>query len=147
MVGGVEAAATERPLRIVLVEDNPDDAEITCRAAQRAVRCDVQVIPDGAAAVAALAPTGGPPALAADLILLDLGLPGHSGIEVLRQLRLGSAHRRTPVIVLTTVADDDEAILECYAHGANSFLAKPATDARFAEALALLAPARELPRG
>ena len=142
MVGGLEAAAAERPLRIVLVEDNPDDAEITRRAAKRAVRCDVEVITDGAAAVAALAPVAGPPAHAPDLILLDLGLPGRSGIEVLRELRTVPALQRTPVIVLTGVGEDEEAILECYSHGANSFLVKPATDAGFAEALALLARRR-----
>lgn len=138
MAGGPEGRAAFRPLRIVLVEDNPDDADITRRAVARVLPCEVHVIGDGGAAVRALAPADGRPAFRPDLILLDLGLPVRSGVDVLRTLRATPALERTPIVILTTVADDDESILECYTLGANSFLAKPATDGRFAETLQLL---------
>jgi CheY-like chemotaxis protein len=121
----------------VIVEDNPVDAEITRRAAKSVVACEVEVIPDGETAVARLVRERPPDRHLPDLILLDLHLPAMSGIDVLRQLRGDGAYRATPVIVLTT-SDDDEQILECYARGASSFLAKPATHDGFAEALHVL---------
>jgi two-component system, response regulator len=127
-----------RPLKILLVEDNIDHVVITRQAVASILPCEVEVVQDGAKAMARLADTtstrGRP-----DLILLDLHLPGMSGIEVLRALRSDRSYNGTPVIVLTAAGDDEHAILECYAAGANSFLPKPATDKRFAEALKLLA--------
>jgi len=131
----------DRPLRILLVEDNPDDAEITRFAAERTVSAQVTWISDGASALRALEGdllhAGDRP----DVILLDMRLPGADGLEILRHVRQLSAYRETPVIVLTTVGDDEATILDCYESGANSFLAKPATSQRFAEALKVLAGA------
>ncbi len=135
----------ERPLRILLVEDNPDDAEITRRAVARALPCEVEVIDDGAAAVARLSGAGeGERNRTAtlpkpDLILLDLGLPAMGGLEVLRRIRSDPAFERTPVMVLTSERDDDRTISNAYAWGSNSYFAKPATRAGFAEALRILA--------
>jgi len=131
----VTAAGLGAPaLRILLVEDNPDDAEITRLAAGRTLPCRVEVITDGVAAIQALRGEDPP-----DVILLDLRLPGASGLDVLRHVRSRTAYRGTPVIMLTTVGDDEDAIVACYAAGASSFLQKPATDARFADALRVLA--------
>ena len=131
----------DRPLSILLVEDNLDHVVITRQAVTSILPCEVAVVGDGAKAVerlAGLADAGRRP----DLILLDLHLPAMNGIEVLRWLRAEPAYRTTPVIILTAAGDDERLILDCYASGANSFLPKPATDRRFAEALQLLAPAR-----
>jgi CheY-like chemotaxis protein len=130
--------AADRPLRVLLVEDNPDDAEITRLVAERTVPCRVDVITDGVSAVQALRGEASAEHPPPDVILLDLRLPGASGLDVLRHVRRQPAYRRTPVIVLTTVGDVEETIVACYAAGANSFLQKPATSARFAEALRVL---------
>ena len=127
-----------RPLKILLVEDNLDHVVITRQAVTSILPCEVEVVNDGAKAVTRLADmlaTGGRP----DLILLDLHLPSLNGIDVLRWLRNERVYDGTPVIVLTAAGDDEALILDCYASGANSFLPKPATDKRFAEALRVLA--------
>jgi CheY-like chemotaxis protein len=138
MVGGPQPSPG-RSLKILLVEDNPDDAEITRLAAQRTLRCQVEVIADGAVARRELSRRARVQDLRPDVVLLDLRLPRVSGLDLLRHIRCEAAYGQTPVIVLTTVGDDDETILACYTSGANSFLQKPATDARFAEALSVLA--------
>lgn len=127
-----------RPLKILLVEDNLDHVVITRQAVASILPCEVEVVNDGAKAVerlAALATAANIP----DLILLDLHLPAMNGVEVLRWIRKESAYHVTPVIVLTAAGEDEALILECYASGANSFLPKPATDKRFADALRVLA--------
>ena len=127
-----------RPLMILLVEDNLDHVVITRQAVASILPCEVEVVNDGKKAVERLA------ALATgcdvpDLVLLDLHLPAMNGVEVLRWMRTEPAYAVTPVIVLTAAGDDEALILDCYASGANSFLPKPATDKRFAEALRVLA--------
>jgi CheY-like chemotaxis protein len=128
-----------RPLKILLVEDNLDHVVITRQAVTSILPCEVEVVNDGAKAVerltAAVAARRGRP----DLILLDLHLPLLNGIDVLRWVRRQSDYDSTPIIVLTAAGDDEALILDCYASGANSFLPKPATDKRFAEALRVLA--------
>jgi two-component system, response regulator len=127
-----------RPLRILLVEDNLDHVVITRQAVAAILPCEVEVVCDGAKAAARLAETASARARP-DLILLDLHLPSLSGIEILRRVRSDPSYAGTPIIVLTAAGDDEELILDCYASGANSFLSKPATDKRFAEALQVLA--------
>lgn len=130
-----------RPLRILLVEDNLDHVVITRQAVTSILPCEVEVVNDGAKAVERLA-EGTATRPRPDLILLDLHLPILNGIDVLRWVRSQPAYHATPVIVLTAAGDDEKLILECYASGANSFLPKPATDRRFAEALEILAAHR-----
>jgi CheY-like chemotaxis protein len=130
-----------RPLRILLVEDNLDHVVITRQAVTSILPCEVDVVNDGGKAVEWLTET---PAVRSrpDLILLDLHLPVMNGIDVLRWVRGQPAYHGIPVIVLTAAGEDEALILDCYASGANSFLPKPATDKRFAEALRVLADAR-----
>ncbi|MEB2285073.1 MAG: hypothetical protein B6D46_10050 [Polyangiaceae bacterium UTPRO1] len=129
-----------RPLTILLVEDNFDHVVITRQAVTAIVPCEIEVVSDGRQAVERLAksPQAQP---RPDLILLDLHLPVMNGIDVLRWVRRDPAFHGTPVIVLTAAGEDEALILECYTSGANSFLPKPATDQRFAEALRVLAGA------
>ena len=133
-----------RPLKILLVEDNLDHVVITRQAVTSILPCEVEVVNDGAKAVERLTETS-PARCRPDLILLDLHLPSMNGIDVLRWLRQVPAYDGTPVIVLTAAGDDEALILDCYASGANSFLPKPATDQRFAEALRVLAGNRRSP--
>jgi CheY-like chemotaxis protein len=127
-----------RPLKILLVEDNFDHVVITRQAVASILPCEVEVVNDGAKAVEWLRKTAAVRSRP-DLILLDLHLPVMNGIDVLRWVRQQPAYHGTPVIVLTAAGDDEPLLLECYRAGANSFLPKPATDKRFAEALRVLA--------
>lgn len=139
-----------RPLVILLVEDNLDHVVITRQAVTSILPCEVEVVNDGGKAVERLTRSATPGGCTAerrdpDLILLDLHLPVMNGIDVLRWIRRQPDYHGTPVIVLTAAGDDEALILECYASGANSFLPKPATDKRFAEALRVLAGSHRLP--
>lgn len=132
MLGGPSS-----PRKILLVEDNLDHVVITRQAVASILPCEVEVVRDGAAALARLTDAS-PGRARPDLILLDLHLPSMSGIDVLRRVRSDPTYAATPIIVLTAAGEDEELILDCYASGANSFLPKPATDKRFAEALRVL---------
>lgn len=131
-----------RPLKILLVEDNLDHVVITRQAVASILPCEVEVVNDGGKAVERLSSAT---RSAPDLILLDLHLPVMNGIDVLRWIRGQPGYHGTPIIVLTAAGDDEALILDCYASGANSFLPKPATDKRFAEALQVLAGSQRLP--
>jgi len=113
---------------ILLVEDNPNDLELTLIAlAKSQLANEVVVVRDGAEALDYLHRRGefaertvGNPAV----ILLDLKLPKRSGLEVLRWVRSQQALDTTPVVVLTSSGEDED-IQKAYALGANSYLQKP----------------------
>lgn len=114
---------------ILLVEDNPDDAELVRHAFEKVGVGNLLVnLSDGDAAVDFLSGAG----LYGDryrhplpaLILLDLKLPRRSGFEVLRFIRGQEATQHTPVVVLTS-SNQQEDIRRAYADGANSYLVKP----------------------
>jgi two-component system response regulator len=128
-----------RLLEILLVEDNLDHVVITRQAVTSILPCEVHVVNDGGKAVEWLASALEGKRSRPDLVLLDLHLPVKSGVDVLRWIRAQPTFRAIPVIVLTAAGDDEKLILDCYGAGANSFLPKPATDKRFAEALRVLA--------
>ena len=124
---------------ILLVEDSPEDFEITVRAFRKTnianpiFRCvDGEDALDylyqrGAYAAPALAPR---PAI----ILLDLNLPGTDGREVLAEIKQVDHLKDIPVVVLTTSADEVD-IENCYRAGANSFVQKPVDLAGFITAI------------
>jgi two-component system response regulator len=121
---------------IVLIEDNPEDAELTLRALRRANLVNpVRVLEDGAAALDFLLGRGtdpnGPGTPRPRLVLLDLKLPKLTGIEVLRKLRAEERTRTLPVVVLTSSAEDSD-IRECYSLGVNSYIVKPVDFEKFA---------------
>jgi two-component system response regulator len=108
---------------ILLVEDNPDDVELTLRALRRGeVRCRVDVATDGAAAVDYLLGSSG--GVLPAFVLLDLKLPKLSGHEVLERIRRDPRTRLLPVVVLTSSREAED-LERCYALGANSYVRKP----------------------
>jgi two-component system response regulator len=124
---------------ILLIEDNPDDEELTVMALRDVgVVNEIMVAHDGAEALELLTPrseTGEDRArLLPDLVLLDLRLPKVSGLEVLRQLRAQPRTRLLPVVVLTTSRLEED-IVASYELGANSFVRKPVDFDRFTEAV------------
>jgi CheY-like chemotaxis protein len=113
---------------ILLVEDDPDHAELARDALSDAGLCNPIVTVDTAArALDYLMARGEFQARGNGgvcVILLDLRLPDGSGFDVLRAVRDHPAHRSTPVVVLTTSANSPD-VQQAYALGANSYLVKP----------------------
>ncbi|MFZ2267473.1 MAG: response regulator [Azonexus sp.] len=128
-------------LQILLVEDNPADAELTMDALRGSGLVNrVQWVKDGAEALDVL--FGQAAASAAEshrlrLIMLDLRLPRVDGIEVLRAVRADERTRRLPVVVLTSSREEID-IVRAYELGANSYLVKPVESEAFIKAVAEL---------
>jgi CheY-like chemotaxis protein len=130
------------PLEILLVEDNPHDAELTVRALKkRNLANHLTWVKDGAEALDYLfGPGADEPGIvnpAPKLILLDLKLPKVDGLEVLRRLKADDRTRGIPVVVLTSSAEQRD-VIESYQLGANSYIVKPVGFENFAEAVAQL---------
>jgi two-component system, response regulator len=115
-------------LEILLVEDNPEDAEMTIRALRKGNLANrMHWVKDGAEALdflfcsAAYAhrQAGEPP----KLVLLDIKMPKIDGIEVLRRVK-GSEMRTIPVVVMTS-SSEERHVLESYRLGADSYIVKP----------------------
>jgi CheY-like chemotaxis protein len=123
---------------ILLVEDNPDDAELATRAFQRSgIKNEIARARDGVEALDYLFGTGPhadqPPA-PPDLVLLDLKLPRLDGLEVLRRLRASDRTRHLPVVILTS-SEQERDIVQSYDLGANSYVRKPVDYGEFTEAV------------
>ena len=123
---------------ILLVEDNPNDVELTLRAFRKSkVLNEIRVVCDGVEALDYLFSAGTfagrDPSAAPELVLLDLKLPKIDGLEVLRRMRADERTRRTPVVVLTSSGEERD-IVSSYDLGANSFVRKPVDFGEFLEA-------------
>ncbi len=128
-----------RDLRpILLVEDNPKDAELTLAALARCQLInDVTHVRDGVEALDYLrtegayadANHGGPV-----VVLLDLKLPKLNGLEVLEQIRSDAAISSTPVVMLTSSREEQD-LVRSYALGVNAFVVKPVDFKEFFEAI------------
>ena len=127
----------DQELRILLVEDNPADAELTMDALRECHLVNqVQWVKDGAEALDVLF---GSIASAAEsrrlkLVLLDLRLPRVDGLEVLRRVRADERTRRLPVVVLTSSHEEID-VVRAYDLGANSYLVKPVESEAFMKAV------------
>ena len=124
---------------ILLIEDNPDDVELTLHAFQKNhMANEIVVATDGAEGLDYLFGTGKYAGRDAEespaLILLDLQLPKIGGLEVLRRVREDERTKRIPVVILTT-SDEEEDIVNGYNGGANSYLRKPVDFAEFMNAV------------
>lgn len=127
---------------ILLVEDNPQDEMLTLRALRRANLANrVDVVRDGQQALDYLFQQGeftlrdGPELPA--VVLLDIGLPRLSGLEVLEQLRADARTALLPIVILTS-SDEEQDRLKSYERRANSFVRKPIDFSEFAETVARL---------
>jgi CheY-like chemotaxis protein len=125
-------------VKILLVEDNPDDVLITQRAlAKSRVANELHVVRDGQEALEFLFAPGDDAVTRPDLILLDLNLPRVNGIEVLEQIRQSEDLAVIPVIMLTA-SDREEDIVRSYRLGSNTYIQKPVEFAKFLHALEVL---------
>lgn len=127
---------------ILLVEDNPRDAELTVRALKkRNLANPLHIVEDGAQALDFLFCNGAyanrercrPP----KVIFLDLKLPKVSGLEVLRTIKSDEQTRTIPVVVVTSSREDPD-VAEAYALGANSYVVKPVDFDAFVDAMSNL---------
>ena len=120
---------------ILLVEDNPNDVELTKRALKKANVCnEMVVVSDGVEALDYLLGDGSAMRELPVVVLLDLNLPRIDGLEVLRRLRSNEKTRRLPVVVLTSSNLDDD-VNTSYDLGANSYIRKPVRFSEFTEAV------------
>ena len=127
---------------ILLVEDNPDDEELTLRALRKNnIANQVIVAHDGVEALDYLHGTG--PHLGRDtsyqpqVMLLDLNLPRIDGLDVLRRIRAHQATKYLPTVVLTS-SKHDEDVIRSYSLGANGYVRKPVDFSEFLEAVKYL---------
>ncbi len=124
---------------ILLVEDNPDDEELTIEALQEHhLINDIIVARDGAEALDYLFCTGHytgrNPSQLPTVVLLDLKLPKVNGLEVLKQIRAHDTTRLLPVVIMTSSKEEKD-IVESYSLGANSYVRKPVDFDEFSEAV------------
>ncbi len=113
------------PVNILLVEDNPNDVEITVRALKKGqVRNELTVARDGQEALDILFDVKNGNVPKPGLILLDLNLPKVNGHEVLEKIKADPKLRRIPVIVLTASTREED-IVRTYDLGVNTFISKP----------------------
>jgi CheY-like chemotaxis protein len=129
-------------VEILLVEDNPTDAELTIEALREANLANHLIwVKDGAEALD-FAFTRGPyadrpPNSVPKVILLDLRLPKVDGIEVLQRLKADERTRQIPVVVLTSSKEDRD-VIQSYQQGVNSFVSKPVGFEEFARVVSQL---------
>lgn len=126
-------------VEILLVEDNPEDAEITLRAFQKYNLANkVHVVRDGEEALECLFGTGryAEPLLHEKprLILLDLKLPKVDGLEVLQQCKSDPRTKDIPVVILTSSREECD-VVQSYSLGVNSYIVKPVDFSHFTEAV------------
>lgn len=124
---------------ILLVEDNPDDVDLTLRALKRNnIANKVDVVTDGAEALEYFFCTGEydgrDTSVELAVILLDLGLPKVGGLEVLRRIRADEKTNLLPVVILTSSKEEQDRI-SGYKLGANSYIQKPVDFDKFTEAV------------
>jgi two-component system response regulator len=115
--------------RILLIEDNRDDVELTLHVfRENGLAQEVAVVRDGAEALDYLFAAGSHAdrdiGVRPEVVLLDLGLPKIGGLEVLRRMRGDERTKWIPVVILTT-SDDEDDIANGYDLGANSYIRKP----------------------
>lgn len=124
---------------ILLVEDNPNDAELTLHVLRKhKVANQLHLVRDGAEALEFIFGTGAYAgrnvADAPRVILLDIKLPKVDGLEVLRKIRADERTRTIPVVMLTSSREDRD-IIEGYKLGVNSYIVKPVEFEQFTNAV------------
>ena len=130
---------SENKIEILLVEDNPHDAEMTIRALRRVNLANKLIhVKDGAEALDFIFAKGA----FADrhienkpkVILLDIKMPKIDGIEVLRQIKLNDTTKTIPVVIMTSSKEEQD-VITSYNLGVNSYVVKPVDFEGFAKAV------------
>jgi len=126
-------------MEILLIEDNPEDVEITLRAFQKHHLANkVHVVRDGEEALECLFGTGryGESSDCANikLILLDLKLPKVDGLEILQKCKVDPRTKNIPVVVLTSSREERD-LVQSYNFGVNSYVVKPVDFPQFTDAV------------
>ncbi|HTF16754.1 MAG TPA: response regulator [Chryseolinea sp.] len=129
-------------IEILLIEDNPDDAEMTIRGLRKNNLANQLLhLHDGAEAMDFLFSEGAyldqPMKQTPKVILLDLKMPKVNGMEVLRRIKSDEATKGIPVVVLTSSKEDPD-IKECYRLGVNGYVVKPVEFDDFHKAISSL---------
>lgn len=124
---------------ILLVEDNPDDVELTLRALKKNnIKNEVVVVNDGVEALDFLFGKGKYEGRDTNLMpavtLLDIKLPRIDGLEVLKQIRSNELTKLLPVVILTSSKEEQD-LINGYSLGVNSYVRKPVDFNQFAEAV------------
>lgn len=130
----------QNKIEVLLVEDNPNDAELVLRSLKsHNLANNVHWVKDGAEALEFVFGNGEDSAVHMDgglkLVLLDLKLPKVNGQEVLKKIKTDPQASMIPVVVMTS-SNDDRDIEECYQLGANSYITKPVEFEKFARVVA-----------
>lgn len=123
-----------RPIEALMVEDDPEDVELTIESMGRAkIVANITVVEDGEKAMDYLRRKGRyADAARPDIILLDLNLPRKDGRDVLKEIKADPALKSVPVVVLTTSRAEED-ILRSYETGASCYVTKPLGLKQFAE--------------
>ena len=127
---------------ILLVEDNPDDIELTLRSLKKHnISNELIVKRDGQEALDYLfsegAYAGGSANPQPTLILLDIKLPKLNGLEVLKRIRSDERTRTLPVVILTS-SNEERDVIDGYNNGCNSYIRKPIDFTEFSDAIGRL---------
>lgn len=125
-------------VEILLVEDNPNDVELTLHALRKnKLANQLHVVRDGVEALEFMFATGryeGRGLENPKVVLLDLKLPKVDGLEVLRRLRAEPRTAQVPIVVMTSSAEERD-LVESYRLGANSYIQKPLDWEQFTHAV------------
>lgn len=129
-------------VEILLVEDNPNDEELTLRALRKNnIANNVHVVRDGAEALDFIFASGAYTSRRVEsrpkVILLDLKLPKVDGLEVLKRIKSDERTSMTPVVVLTSSKEERD-IVESYKLGVSSYIVKPVDFDKFITAVSQL---------
>jgi len=116
----------DKPIDILLVEDNPADIRLTQEAFKETrIANHLHIARDGVEALAFLRQTGQYTHVPRpDIILLDLNLPRKDGRELLDDIKNDPEYRQIPVVILTTSTTEED-IIHTYDHHANCYITKP----------------------
>lgn len=129
----------ENSVEILLVEDNPTDAELTLRVLQQYnLSTQIHLVRDGVEALDFLFCVGSYAHRRFEdtpkVILLDLKLPKVDGLEVLQQIKADARTRKIPVVMLTSSREERD-LIQSYELGVNSYIVKPVDFTQFTEAI------------